>query len=57
MEIIAALPLDPWSFDGGTALMLQLGHRESYDIDLFTDPRYLPTCLNPETLGFELDLP
>jgi hypothetical protein len=23
-----------WSFGGGTALMIQLGHRESHDIDL-----------------------
>lgn len=26
-----------WSFEGGTALMRQIKHRESHDIDLFID--------------------
>lgn len=44
-----------WSFGGGTALMLQIDHRESHDIDLFLDdPQYLP-FLNPETQGIKLD--
>jgi Nucleotidyl transferase AbiEii toxin, Type IV TA system len=31
-----------WSFGGGTALMLRIGHRQSKDIDLFVpDPQYL----------------
>ncbi len=56
MEIVDASPLDQWSFGGGTALMLQIGHRESHDIDLFiTDPEYLP-YLNPETQGFDLSI-
>lgn len=43
-----------WSFGGGTALMLQIGHRESHDIDLFLDdPQVLP-YLNPQTQGYEL---
>jgi hypothetical protein len=25
----------PWSFGGGTGLVLQIDHRESHDIDLF----------------------
>jgi len=29
--------VDRWTFGGGTALMLQIGHRESHDIDLFVD--------------------
>ena len=38
-----------WSFGGGTALMLQIDHRESHDIGLFLDdPQILP-FLNPET--------
>lgn len=53
MEIIDALPLEPWSFGGGTALMLQLGHRKSYDIAV---PLHLP-YLNPRTQGFEPSLP
>lgn len=32
--------LDPFRLVGGTALSLQLGHRESVDIDLFTDTQY-----------------
>lgn len=43
-----------WTFGGGTALMLQIDHRESHDIDLFIDdPQYLP-YLNPETQGMDL---
>lgn len=35
--------LDGWTFGGGTALMLQLDHRESHDVDLFLDdPQLLP---------------
>ena len=45
-----------WTFGGGTALMLQIGHRDSHDIDLFvSDAQYLP-FLNPETQWFELGL-
>src|SRR5690606_32176314 len=43
-----------WSFGGGTALMLQIDHRESHDIDLFLgDPQLLP-YLNPETQAIPL---
>lgn len=35
--------LTSWSFGGGTALMLQIEHRESHDVDLFIDdPQLLP---------------
>jgi hypothetical protein len=44
-----------WSFGGGTALMLQIDHRESDDIDLFlNDPQLLP-YLNPETQDIQLE--
>lgn len=44
-----------WSFGGGTALMLQIDHRESHDVDLFLDdPQILP-FLNPETQGIPLE--
>jgi len=33
-----------WSFGGGTAMMIQIGHRESHDIDIFID--------DPQLLGF-----
>ncbi|WP_156927087.1 nucleotidyl transferase AbiEii/AbiGii toxin family protein [Azospirillum halopraeferens] len=36
-------PLRWWAFGGGTALMVQTGHRNSRDIDIFlSDPQYLP---------------
>ena len=35
--------IDGWTLGGGTALMLRIDHRESYDIDLFVDdPQVLP---------------
>ncbi|PVH29012.1 nucleotidyl transferase AbiEii/AbiGii toxin family protein [Pararhodobacter oceanensis] len=43
-----------WAFGGGTALMLQIDHRESHDVDFFIDdPSVLP-YLNPETQDFQL---
>jgi hypothetical protein len=45
-----------WTFGGGTALMIQIDHRESYDVDIFiSDPQYL-SFLNPEIQGFDLAL-
>lgn len=42
------------SFGGGTALMLQIDHRESHDIDLFIDdPQILP-FLNPDTQDYKI---
>ncbi len=35
--------LGGWTFGGGTAMMLQVDHRESHDVDLFLDdPQLLP---------------
>ena len=43
-----------WSFGGGTALMLQIDHRESHDIDIFLDdPQILP-FLNPQIQDFAM---
>ena len=48
--------IDHWTFGGGTALMLQMGHRESHDVDLFLrDPQYLG-YLNPELRDFTLEV-
>ena len=48
--------MNNWSFGGGTALMLQISHRESHDIDLFIDDaQYLP-YLNPQTQDYDLAL-
>nr|WP_245364201.1 nucleotidyl transferase AbiEii/AbiGii toxin family protein [Sinorhizobium americanum] len=48
--------IDGWTFGGGTALMLQIDHRESFDVDIFLDdPQVLP-YLNPKTQGYTLDI-
>ncbi|WP_459105389.1 nucleotidyl transferase AbiEii/AbiGii toxin family protein [Devosia sp. A369] len=36
-----------WSFGGGTAMMLQIEHRESHDIDLFFDDAQMLGFLDP----------
>jgi hypothetical protein len=51
-----ALIIDHWTFGGGTALMLQIGHRESRDVDLFlTDPQLLP-FLDPQKNDFDFEI-
>ncbi|MFC3320454.1 MULTISPECIES: nucleotidyl transferase AbiEii/AbiGii toxin family protein [Mesorhizobium] len=38
-----------WSFGGGTAMMIKIGHRESHDIDVFLDdPHCLASSTRPE---------
>lgn len=53
----SAFPVvNSWSFGGGTGMMLQIDHRESYDIGLFIDdPQILP-YLNPSTQGYMLEM-
>lgn len=44
-------PVPGWVFGGGTALMVQKGHRRSADVDIFiSDPQYL-TVLSPRLGG------
>ena len=38
--LMAAEPFDGFRLVGGTALSLQIGHRESVDIDMFSDEEY-----------------
>jgi hypothetical protein len=46
----------PWTVGGGTALMLQIGHRQSHDIDIFVeDPQWL-ALFNPETQGYDCEI-
>jgi hypothetical protein len=48
--------IDSWSFGGGTAMMLQIGHRESHDVDIFlSDPQLLP-FLDPNLHDFEFEI-
>jgi hypothetical protein len=47
---------DDWTFGGGTAMMIQIGHRESRDIDIFlSDPQLLP-LLDPQKNDFEFEI-
>jgi Nucleotidyl transferase AbiEii toxin, Type IV TA system len=48
--------IDTWTFGGGTAMMLQIGHRESHDVDIFLqDPQLLP-FLDPQKQDFQFDV-
>ncbi len=44
-----------WTFGGGTALMLQIDHRESHDVDLFLDDPQLLPFLNPAAQDLVLE--
>jgi nucleotidyltransferase AbiEii toxin of type IV toxin-antitoxin system len=48
--------IDNWTFGGGTAPMLQIGHRESRDIDIFLPDPQLLSFLDPETHDFTLEM-
>jgi hypothetical protein len=48
--------IDSWPLGGGTAMMLQIDHRESHDIDIFLpDPQLLP-FLDPKLHDFEFEI-
>lgn len=48
--------VDSWSLGGGTAMMLQIDHRESHDIAIFlTDPQYL-RCFDPALHDFQFEI-
>jgi len=48
--------IDNWTFGGGTAMMLQIDHRESHDVDIFLpDPQLLP-FLDPQTHDFTFEI-
>jgi hypothetical protein len=47
--------IDSWSFGGGTAMMLQINHRESRDVDIFLNDPQLLGYLNPEMHDFALE--
>jgi hypothetical protein len=48
--------IDSWSFGGGTAMMLQVGHRESHDVDIFLPDAQLLSFLDPKLHDFEFDI-
>jgi hypothetical protein len=47
--------IDSWSFGGGTAMMLQVGHRESHDVDIFLSDAQLLPFLDPKLHDFEFE--
>jgi hypothetical protein len=48
--------IDSWTFGGGTAMMLQIGHRESHDVDIFLPDRQLLPFLDPQTHDFDFEI-
>ena len=48
--------IDSWSFGGGTAMMLQIGHRESHDVDIFLPDVQLLPFLDPKLHDFEFEI-
>jgi hypothetical protein len=48
--------IDHWTLGGGTAMMLQIDHRESHDVDIFlSDPQLLP-FLDPQKHDFQFEI-
>ncbi len=48
--------IDHWTLGGGTAMMLQIDHRESQDVDIFlSDPQLLP-FLDPQKHDFQFEI-
>lgn len=48
--------VDSWSFGGGTAMMLQIDHRESHDVDIFLPDAQLLPFLDPKLHDFEFEV-
>jgi hypothetical protein len=44
--------IDHWTLGGGTAMMLQIDHRVSRDVDIFLDDPQLLGFLDPRTHDF-----
>jgi hypothetical protein len=49
--------IDHWTLGGGTAMMLQICHRESRDIDIFLNDAQLLPFLDPQKRDFRLRPP
>jgi Nucleotidyl transferase AbiEii toxin, Type IV TA system len=48
--------VDHWTLGGGTAMMLQIGHRESHDIDIFLADAQLLPYLDPQKRDFDFEI-
>lgn len=47
---------DDWTFGGGTAMMLQIDHRDSRDVDVFLSDPQLLAMLDPGKNDFEFEI-
>lgn len=50
------LIIDHWTFGSGTAMMLQIDHRESRDVDIFLRDPQLLSFLDPQKRDFKFDI-
>jgi hypothetical protein len=48
--------IDHWTLGGGTAMMLQIGHRDSHDVDIFLPDAQLLPLLDPQKRDFDLEI-
>jgi hypothetical protein len=48
--------IDHWTLGGGTAMMLQIGHRESHDVDIFLADAQLLPYLDPQKRDFDFEI-
>ncbi|WP_343056506.1 nucleotidyl transferase AbiEii/AbiGii toxin family protein [Rhizobium metallidurans] len=48
--------IDEWSFGGGTAMMLQLDHRDSHDVDIFLPDAQVLRYLDPAKAELAFDV-
>ena len=49
--------IDRWTFGGGIAMMLQIDHRESRDVDIFLNDPQLLSLLDPQKHDFQFEIP
>jgi hypothetical protein len=48
--------IDRWTLGGGTAMMIQINHRKSRDIDIFLSDSQLLPYLDPQKHDFQLEV-
>jgi Nucleotidyl transferase AbiEii toxin, Type IV TA system len=48
--------IDHWTFGGGTAMMLQIGHRDSHEVDFFLSDAQLLPFLDPQKHDFRFEI-
>jgi hypothetical protein len=48
--------IDSWTLGGGTAMMLQIDHRESHDVDIFLPDVQMLPFLDPKTRDFAFEI-